>query len=101
MFATVALTKAPVLHGDSGIFDVKSLGGATCHIHRADGGRSPRDGSNFTIPASGDSAAVHAGGSADGASWGTSATGYTVTAVCSLAGQPTATSPAIVVVPWP
>jgi len=103
MFATIRLVKAPVNHGDSGIFDVKSLPGASCYIHR-DGVSPNRTSKSFIIPASGDDASATAGAVADSGSaqaWPTSALGYNITAVCSLAGKPTITSTAIAVVPWP
>jgi hypothetical protein len=103
MHSTIKLVKAPVKHGDSGIFDVNSLPGASCYIHR-DGVSPNRTSKSFIIPASGDDGSATAGAAADSGSaqpWPTSPSGYNITAVCSLAGQTTTTSASILVVPWP
>jgi hypothetical protein len=105
MFATIKLVTAPVVHGDSGVFDVKSVPGAVCHIQRSGGGHSARSGANFTIGSTGENASVHAGGSADsGGSWSASPTGYTVTAVCTMPAPDNRTATSAAITPpvvWP
>jgi hypothetical protein len=102
MFATIKLVTAPPAFPQSGVFDVRSLPGASCYIHR-DGASGNRSSKSFIIPASGDYGNATAGAAADsgtGQPWPTWASGYNITAVCSLAGQTTTTSAAISVSPW-
>jgi hypothetical protein len=91
MFAT-----PPATHGNSGTFVVRWLAGASCTLQRTGGGQSAAD--NFgpvTIQTNG------SGQTTRGRTWPASTgDGYLITAVCTLTGQPTTTSPAMTVV-WP
>ena len=103
-FATITIVTKPVNHGDSGIFDVKSLPGAICYLHR-DGAGSNKSGSNFAIPAAGDSGSVSIGGTGDSTgAWPASAGGYAITAVCTMPAPDNRTVTSSAVAPrvvWP
>jgi hypothetical protein len=94
MFATVAVTP-PAVHGSAGTFDVQSLVGASCIVHRTGGGQSNLDLPAYTVQPNGHAVITR------GQSWPAApAPGYSITATCSLAGRPTVTSPVVKVI-WP
>jgi hypothetical protein len=103
MFATVTLVTAPVNHGDSGIFHVRSLAGAICQLHGTRSGHTDRLSNTFTIPVGGDYGSARAGSAADSTTGAWPAASYAVTVVCTMPAPDnrTATSSPAITVVWP